>query len=211
MPKQTLVVDIETMPDTDAERFLPPVEASKTLKDKDKIDMDILDKKMKQRESMALSPLFGKIACICVYNVTEDEDHFFAGEEKEILKNFLNLIKGFPFVITYNGKGFDFPFVFKRAMKYNLANIHDLKIWTDKYKSEHHKDIMLDFCDYGKFEKLNTLAQIYLGQEKEEIDFKEIPELLKTEEGLEKLRSYCTKDVHLTYELAKKFGYVILN
>ena len=59
-----LAIDIETMPNPDMISKLPEVVADSRLKDEEKIKADIEKKKAEQIEKMALSPLYGKIACI---------------------------------------------------------------------------------------------------------------------------------------------------
>lgn len=200
-------IDIETMRNDEVIKYLPEVKAKGTLKDPKKIQADIKEKKQKQIDKMALSPEFGKIACIGIYG--EDRKEVLAGDEKEILEKFLRfLIKTKFKIVTYNGKGFDFDFIYKRAIFHNLVGLKDMKNWTDKYKAtERHIDLMAEYCKYGEYKKLDLLASVYLGEKKLDFDFKEIPEMAKTEEGIKKLKEYCLKDCELTYKLAKRFGY----
>jgi DNA polymerase elongation subunit (family B) len=202
-------IDIETAQNEEAIKWLPDVEPASRLKDPEKIKANIEAKKQEQIDKMALTPEFGKIACIGIWG--EEKQEVLVGEEKEILKNFFSFLKGVLVqnadIVTYNGKGFDFDFIFKRAIFHELAKLHDMKAWTDKFKAYHHIDLMTEYCKYGQFLKLDLLAEIYLGEKKIDFDVKQIPELLKTEEGIEKLKEYCLKDCELTYRLAKKFGY----
>lgn len=199
-------LDIETIPNLDMVKFLPEVKAKSTLKDPEKIKKDIAEKKAKQLESMGLNPMFCKIACIGYHG--DKISRVDIGEEKEILKKcFEHLKNSFDAVVTYNGNSFDFDVIFKRGLYYDLCTLKELKLWTDKFKAVRHIDLMAEFCQFGKFEKLDTLAKVYLGEQKDDIDFKEIPELLKTKEGQDKLSKYCIQDCKLTYDLAKKFGY----
>ncbi|PNX49861.1 MAG: hypothetical protein BV457_00040 [Thermoplasmata archaeon M9B1D] len=202
-------IDIETIPNEEAICLLPEVKAKANLKDEKKIKEDIEAKRQIQIEKMALCPEFGKIACIGIYG--EDKKEVLVGEEKEILQKFLfeflpniNLAQ----IVTYNGKGFDFNFIIKRALYYRLVRIWELKVWCDKYNATNmHVDLMSEYCRYGEYKSLDLLSAVYLGEKKIEFDVKEIPELMKTEEGIKKLKEYCLKDCELTYKLAKKFGY----
>jgi DNA polymerase elongation subunit (family B) len=83
-----------------------------------------------------------------------------------------------------------------------------MKLFTDRYKSGvAHIDLMVEFCNYGEYEKLDNLARFILGSQKVEFDYREIPELLKTDEGKAKITEYCLKDCELTYKLAKRMGF----
>lgn len=203
--RQQIVFDIETYPNLDMISLLPEVEASKVLKDAEKIKTDVEEKKQKQISEMALSPLWGKIACIGLYN--QDIQKVLIGEEKDILKQFFELTNDMQ-LISYNGVNFDIPFIYKRACIYDISNIVMMEPYIKKFDDYKHIDLMQKFCEYGKYEKLNTLTKIYLGEEKNDFDVKLIPEFLKTKEGKKELSDYCLKDCELTYKLAKKFGYV---
>ena len=43
-----------------------------------------------------------------------------AGDEKEILQQTVDILKSVDYIITYNGRHFDIPFVEKRARKYKI-------------------------------------------------------------------------------------------
>lgn len=209
MPK-FLVVDIETMPDMDAVKFLPEVRASGVLKDPVKIEADIAEKKAAQLEAMALSPKTGKIACIGFY-ADDFQDVVFG--EVDALNRFNQIVQD-RVIITFNGKSFDLPYIFKRAMVNNLrwAGIPQMKAYTDKYKAQSkHIDLKEEHEVYGqvdKYESLESLSQVYLGYGKSDMDFKRIPELVLTEEGQKELSAYCLQDCKLTWELAKRFGFI---
>lgn len=199
-----IAIDIETYCDETMIELLPPVEPDSRLKDEEKIKADIEKKKQKQIESMALNPLFGKIACIGYYSSKVQEVDF--GEEKELIERFIgktDLLEDI--VITWNGNKFDIPFLFKRGIKYGLLNLRGLQHWT-KRNSEIHTDLMELWAGYGQYEKLDTIAKCLLGSDmhKEEFDVKEIPTLIKTASGKELIRRYCLRDCELLYKLGEK-------
>ena len=202
---RAISLDIETMPNEDMVSKLPEVEASKTLKDPEKIEKDIANKRQEQIDKMALSPLYGKIACIGLYS--QDYQNVLVGNEEEILKQFFEITKD-KVLITYNGLNFDIPFIYKRACIYDIFTIKDMKEKVNKYKQDKHIDLMNEFCSYGQYEKLDTLCSIYLNENKIDFDVKTIKDLIKTSDGVEKLKEYCLRDVELTYKLAIKFGYI---
>lgn len=202
-------VDIETMPNMDMLFNLPEPKASKTLKDPEKIKADIEAKKAEQMDKMALSPLYGKIACIGIYGIGQKHCLMIKPDgsgEKEIIKKFLELTKK-KMVVTWNGKGFDYDFIYKRAIFHGLATLRDMKFYVDKYKSIYHTDLMAEFCQFGKYEKLDDVAKVFLGSKKLDFDVTIIKDLIKTKEGRKQLEDYCLQDTKLTYDLAIKFGY----
>lgn len=205
--RKQLAFDIETMPDMSVVDLLPEIEASKVLKDPEKIKLDLERRKQEQIEKMALNPLFGKIACISI--IGENEEHFLIGDEKQIIEDFFKITCDCQ-LISYNGINFDIPFIYKRAIKNNIPdiNLYQLKQFTNKYDCFKHIDIMNEFCNWGQFEKLDTLSKIYLNESKNDFDIKTIPQLIETEEGKQQLKEYCLQDTRLTWKLAIKFGFV---
>lgn len=200
-----LAIDIETMPNPDMISKLPEVVADSRLKDEDKIKADIEKKKAEQIEKMALSPLYGKIACIGYYGEKiQDVD---IADEVTMITRLMNLLRDEYIPVTWNGKAFDFEFIIKRGVILGVCPLSLLEVYTNKYKSENHIDLMEKWCGHGKFAKLNEVASVLIGDQKEEFDVKEIPELIKTATGRELIKRYCLQDCKLTYELAKKMGY----
>ena len=102
-------IDIETAPNLDMIEYLPEPKADTRLRDEVKIKEDIAKKKAEQIDKMALSPEFGKIACIGIYG--KDKKDVLVGEEKNIIKDFLPFLLSCENIITFNGKNFDFDFI----------------------------------------------------------------------------------------------------
>lgn len=202
-------IDIETMPNDVLIDKLPEVKASKTLKDPEKIKSDIEKKQSEQVSKMALSPLYGKIACIGIYGSDGTKKCLF-GSEEDMITELLNIIsKPRTKVITYNGKNFDFPFIFRRAAILGIKPLYQMDGWTNRFKAYNHIDIMAEWCAvYGESMKLDTLADVIFDKGKIEFDVTNIKDLIKTEKGKKELEEYCMRDVEITYELAKRFGYI---
>jgi DNA polymerase elongation subunit (family B) len=201
-----LVIDIETMANPDAIALLPEPSIDSRLKDPAKIAEAKAEAKTKQIEKMALSPLTGKIAAIGLYGELGGE--VLIDDEKAMLDAAYAAIKASQ-IITYNGKDFDIPYIFKRGIILGCewATIREMKLYTKRYDDMTHIDLMAEFCNYGEREKLDNLARFILLEGKIEFDFREIPELLKTPEGKAKISEYCLKDCELTYKLAKRMGF----
>ena len=77
-------------------------------------------------ETTCLSPAYCKVILSGILLVKGDECQviqFFAdqaGDEKEILQQTVDILKSVDYIITYNGRHFDIPFVEKRARKYKI-------------------------------------------------------------------------------------------
>ena len=202
-----LAIDIETIPNPDMISKLPEVVADSRLKDEAKIKADIEKKKAEQIEKMALSPLYGKIACIGYYGDNIKEVHI--DSEKNMLKKLSQLMQEDNILLTWNGNGFDWDFIIKRGIILGIEdlNLKHLEVIRSK-KNPMFIDLMEKWCGYSKFAKLNEVASILLdGECKEEFDVKEIPNLIKTKTGKELIKRYCLQDCKLVYDLARKMGY----
>ena len=156
---------------------------------------------------MPLNPLFSKIACIGYYE--EDKKNFDISEEKTIIANFLKYLTtyvdtGKIKLVSWNGNGFDLPFIFKRGMVYGLCKLKDVEKYISK-NNPYHIDLMTLWAGYGKFEKLDTVSSVLIHDCKESFDVQDIGECLKTEEGQNLLKQYCLTDCELTYKLGEMF------
>lgn len=198
-------IDIETIPDLSMIDLLPEVKPDSRLKDPEKIQKDLQDKKDKQIEKMALNPMFAKVVLIGIYG--PDFKECLYGDEKHIISEFRKITNK-KMTFTWNGSGFDYDVIGKRGLLHGLNTLEEVKFYTDKRNSGFHTDLMEKFCPWGQYEKLDTVAKVYLGEGKEDCDVSNIAEMIKTPEGLEKAKSYCLKDAELTYRLAERFGYI---
>ena len=202
--------DIETIPNSGMLNRLPPVEAKTgNLKDPEKIAEKERQAKLEQVEKMALSPLYGRVCAWCAESITgdkfnacieEDSDE----EEIRVIAAAFKRIRGSK-ILTYNGNNFDLPFLYKRAVilgvdprGYALPPLSEV---TAKYKNIHHIDLMNVWCGFGNYEKLDNLASALLGEHKNEIDFHDFPEMIKTDAGRKELLAYCQQDVSLLLKL----------
>lgn len=198
-----IVIDIETMPREAAQKYLPEVKADPRLKDEVKIAASIKQKQTAQIEKMALSPLYGEMAFLGWR--TADESGGIFGED-DILSSFKDLIAGRK-IITYNGNNFDIPFIFKRGMIKGVDGftIPAMEFYTKRF-SALHKDVMLEFCGYGAYEKLDTLANVFFDMPPEDYDVAMIKDDIKTEEGRKAIHKYCVNGDCLK---TQKLGYAL--
>lgn len=213
-----IAFDIETIPNSAMIEQLPEVEIKTgNLKDPAKIAEKIAEAKKEQIEKMALSPLYGRVCAFvaiddsgtlwksCIQNES-DED------EVNVIETLFRTIAG-KRAVSYNGNGFDLPFLYRRAVILGINpgefGLPVLSAMTER-KSKFHIDIMNAWCGFGQFEKLDNLARAILNDQKNDIDFKDFPELIKSEEGRDTILAYCAQDVALTMKLWNRIDGILV-
>jgi len=207
--------DIETIPDMSKLHLLPPVEASKALKDPAKIAADIAEKREKQVDKMGLDPLTARVFCYAFANDKYSAANILADlnddTEREMVQGIMKVLgKEDMRLVTFNGIGFDLPFVYKRAIILGVSPANfgapPLSAWTRRYSCDCHYDLMKLWCQWesGSYVGLDVLAGALLCEGKAEIDFADFPDLVKTDEGRDKIKAYCAKDTMLTWALFER-------
>ncbi len=129
-------------------------------------------------------------------------------DEKKMIEDAFEIIKTFPFVLTYNGDEFDLPYLYNRAERLGVKNSENpfymmrdsatLKVGVhlDLYKVLSNRSFQIyafsqKYTDFS----LNSVSKALLGKEK--IDYG-----LKFDElSLYQTANYCYNDALLTYEL----------
>jgi len=85
---------------------------------------------------------------------SEDGDiQFLTGTEKEILKQFWLDISHYDQFITFNGRGFDCPFLMLRSAILQVQPTRNLMPY--RYDASIHCDLLEQFTFYGAFRKFN--------------------------------------------------------
>ena len=212
-----IALDIETIPNADMIARLPePEVALGNLVDPAKIAAKKEAAKSKQVEAMALDPLYGRVCCVCLVRedgATETIMPESATDENErsVIVQVLDTIRNPEArLVTWNGNGFDMPFLYRRAMILGVSPSYigapPLSAWTKKYGNDKHIDMMHIWCgDTGnKFASLESVASAILGEGKNEHDFAEFPAMMQTPEGRAKIGEYCLQDTRLTFKLYEK-------
>ena len=139
-------------------------------------------------------------------------------KEKDMIKDAFEIIKGFPFVVTYNGDEFDLPYLFNRAERLGIPNSENpfymmrdsatLKqgVHLDLYRTLSNRSFQIyafsqKYTDFS----LNSVSKALLGKEK--IDYGlEFDEL-----SLYQTANYCYNDALLTYELTSFNSDLLMN
>ena len=173
------------------------------------------------REGTALSPLTGQIIAIGMLNpdtekgvvyyqsldknpplpFEEDNIRYETGTEKEIIKKFWSSIKSYKQFITFNGRGFDCPYLLIRSA------IHKIKptkpLMPNRYSDSLHVDLLDQLTFYGASKRysLDMWCQAFgIKSPKTEMSGSMVGEFFKAGR-YEDIAKYCAQDLWATKEL----------
>ena len=153
---------------------------------------------------------FGKIVCISCGVLQGNGGQrkiiikSFAGDdEKVVLQQFVDMLNkwnlGEPkYLCAHNGKEFDFPYLCRRMIINSLPVPATLNISGKKPWEVNHLDTMelWKFGDFKSFTSLNLLAYtLGIATPKDDIDGSMVWEVYWKEKNLERIVTYCQKDV----------------
>lgn len=182
-------------------------------------------KKDETKKRTALWPFTGQIVAVClldqgsgkgkVYfqapekkidNFSEGGIDFTACSEKEILENFWRDINNYNQFITFNGRGFDCPYLMLRSAVLKVKPTKNLM--PNRYYSDIHLDLLDQLTFYGAFRKFSLdfyCRSFGIPSPKiEGVSGEKINQYFKEGRYLEIAR-YCLADVIATEELYKRW------
>lgn len=183
---------------------------------------DTEEKIQEAKESLSFSPLTGEVVAIGMLNpdtekgavyfqspdnpqdpITEDGIEFISDTEEGILKRFWNTVKHFDQIITFNGRGFDAPFLMIRSSIYRIKPTKDLM--PNRYSSTEHVDLLDQLTFYGSVRRKFSLHMwcraFGIKSPKEAgVTGHEVSDLYKERKYIEIAR-YCTGDLYATRDL----------
>lgn len=161
---------------------------------------------------------FGKIVCISVGIFTKENDilglrvkSFADDDECTILADFITLLNKQPsslILCAHNGKEFDFPYICRRTLINELCIPAQLRISGKKPWEINHLDTMdlWKFGDHKNYTSLNLLAAIFnIHTPKDDISGSDVHRVYWNERDLDRIKTYCQKDVVTTAQLILKF------
>lgn len=183
------------------------------------------EEKEKVRESLSLYPLTGEIVTIGLLNpdsnrgavyyqahgdmllpFEEDGIRYECGTEAEILQKFWNVIKTYDQFITFNGRGFDCPFIMIRSAVNKIKPSRDLM--PNRYNST-HIDLLEQLTFYGALRRFsldmwcktfNIKSPKSANESGEVITGHKVKTLFKSGRYVDIAR-YCAGDLRATKEL----------
>ena len=163
---------------------------------------------------------FGKIICISVGIIknkggksTIRIKSFSGHDEKQVLADFLDLLnkrlKSPEFLFcAHNGKEFDFPYLSRRILINGLKLPEPLKTNGKKPWEIPHLDTLdlWRFGDYKNYSSLELLASVFnIPTPKDDINGSDIWSVYWKENDLERIVTYCQKDVLTVAQLLNSY------
>ena len=210
-----MVLDIETVPQYSTYNQVP--DNLKLLWDK----KTLYNRKEETAEnfykSAGIWAEFGKIICISVGIFTGGKNtglriKSFAGDdEREVLISFSKMLKGQPNTLVlcaHNGKEFDFPYLCRRMLIHGLMLPSQLEIAGKKPWEINHLDTMelWKFGDYKSYTSLNLVTTIFnIPTPKDDIDGSMVGDVYWKDNQLDRISTYCQKDVVATAQLLRRY------
>jgi len=198
----------------------------------DKQGQDLWDKKTKflqKRDEMSADEIynmagiyaeFGKVICISLGLVVQKNGEnqirlkSIAGkDEKKLLKDFIDILNSYyntnEFIFcAHNGKEFDIPFLSRRILINELKLPNILNIAGKKPWEIRHLDTMelWKFGDYKHYTSLELLSYVFkIPTPKNDIDGSQVAFVYYEEDDLDRIITYCEKDVIATIQLFRKY------
>ncbi|WP_330442448.1 3'-5' exonuclease [Flavobacterium sp. C4GT6] len=162
---------------------------------------------------------FGKIVCLSAgfFTFRGDIRHFrvtsFFGEEDKILKDFSNLLNNHfsqpqHIMCGHNAKEFDFPFIARRMIINGITIPNKLNLFGKKPWEVPHLDTMelWKFGDYKSFTSLKLLTKVLgIPSPKGDIDGSQVGEVYYIEKNIDRIVTYCEKDVIAVAQILLRF------
>ncbi len=218
--RKILFLDIETVPQIykfqDADEKTKELFSSKTrfLQNDEKTIEEIYN------ERASIYAEFGKIICISVGFVNEKVTgkqirlkSFYGDDEETLLRQFKQLLEdnysdSSSILCGHNAKEFDFPYICRRMLIHGIELPNILDIAGKKPWEIAHIDTMelWKFGDFKAFTSLALLCHVFnIPTPKDDISGADVARVYYEEEnGLERIKTYCEKDVVALIQLFLK-------
>lgn len=163
------------------------------------------------KQYAGIYPEFGKICCISWSLNGQSPESAYGDDEGTVLEEFLAQLPDLVTVVGHRIKQFDVPWINIAGVRYNMRVLHIFKMYGTKPWE-------LDFVDTwevwknGNFSSvpvasLPTICNVLgIPTPKDDIDGSQVGEVYWTEgeSGLERIKTYCEKDVDRTFKVYKK-------
>lgn len=216
-----LFLDIETVPQFETYEHLPEdwkelwsLKAQFLLRNKETETAETI------YERAGIYAEFGKIICIsCGYLQGNRTDRklviksFCNEDEKKLLTEFSDMLQKWSgdadkYLCAHNGKEFDYPYICRRMVINGLEIPEILKIAGRKPWEVRHLDTLefWKFGDYKNYTSLKLLAKVLsVPSPKDDIDGSQVGAVYWKEKNLERIVTYCQKDVVTLTQILLRF------
>ncbi len=133
----------------------------------------------------------------------EEGIRYEGGSEAEILRKFWETVKSYRTIVTYNGRGFDCPFILVRSAVHRISPTKELM--PNRYYDD-HIDLYDRLSFYGSVRRKFSLdiwcRTLGIKSPKEDVTGYQVTDMFRQGKHLEIAR-YCTGDLHATKELLR--------
>jgi 3'-5' exonuclease len=169
---------------------------------------------------------FGRIICVAVGKFSENEHGelvlrtkaYYGDNEKALLSEFKGMLEKLDPTTTrlcaHNGKEFDFPYLCRRMLVNCIQLPVVLNLAGKKAWEVQHIDTMelWKFGDYKHYTSLDLLAAIFnIPSSKSDFDGSMVNEVYHRENGLDRIKEYCLRDVVVLAQLFLKMKCIQLD
>ena len=174
-------------------------------------------------ERAAIFAEFGKIVCISVGIIVRNADKSFGvrlksfanDDEAILLQDFSKLIEQFynnptkHYFCGHNIREFDMPYICRKMVVNQLVlpkilDIGGKKPWETKYFLDTME--LWKFGDYKSYTSLNLLTALFgIPSPKDDIDGSQVGKTYWEEKALDRIATYCEKDVLAVVQLLLKY------
>jgi len=225
MPPPTLLFDIETVglpfdsfDEAQQEYWLRPAQREPTEEAR-------AVKREELIQQLNLTPLTAQVVAIAMVNVdtgrgkvlyqaeepeqSKSEDglvEFISGTEEELLDGFWDVITKFDRFVTFNGRGFDCPFLMLRSAILGIKPTRDLMPY--RYDAKRHCDLADQLSFYGAFTQRRFNLDFYCkafgieSPKSKGVSGLDVNKLF-AEKHFREIADYCLRDVRATVQLYK--------
>lgn len=217
---KVLFLDIETVPEYYKFTELPErgkelwTKKTRFLQEKEEITPEEV------YERAGIYSEFAKVACISVGMLIRKDGEeqirlksFGGSDEKQVLQDFIDLLTTHynspsHILCAHNGKEFDFPFLARRMLIKGLKIPLILNVAGKKPWEINHLDTMelWKFGDYKHYTSLELLTYIFdIPTPKDDIDGSQVARVFYELGDIDRIITYCEKDVVATIQLIRKY------
>lgn len=164
------------------------------------------------QNNAAIYAEFGKVVCISCGFLDGGKlriKSFYGEDEQQLLKAFSSMMKAGTFTLCgHNIKEFDIPYICRRMLINQLAipdaiNVAGKKPWEVDFVDTLS---LWKFGDYKAYTSLNLLATIFdIPTPKDDIDGSMVGHVYWKENDLDRIVTYCQKDVITVVRLLQKW------